>query len=32
MSQEDFMTAVTGTDRSLWRDNVGFFPPETPLY
>jgi len=31
VSQEDYMTAVTGTDRSLWRDNVGFFPPETPL-
>jgi peptide/nickel transport system substrate-binding protein len=29
--QEDFMTAVIGTDRSLWRDEVGFFPPGTPL-
>jgi len=31
ISQADFMTAVTGTDHSLWRDEVGFFPPETPL-
>ncbi|MDO9708247.1 ABC transporter substrate-binding protein [Paracraurococcus lichenis] len=31
VSQADYMTAVTGTDRSLWRDEVGFFPPETPL-
>lgn len=29
--QEDFMTAVIGTDKALWRDNVGFFPPGTPL-
>ncbi|MCG7362328.1 ABC transporter substrate-binding protein [Roseomonas sp. ACRSG] len=31
VSQEDFMTAVIGTDRKLWRDGVGVFPPETPL-
>jgi peptide/nickel transport system substrate-binding protein len=31
INQADFMTAVTGTDRSLWRENVGFFPPETPF-
>lgn len=31
INQADYMTAVTGTDRSLWRDNVGFFPPETPF-
>jgi len=31
INQADYMTAVTGTDRSLWRDTVGFFPPETPL-
>lgn len=31
VSQADYMTAVTGTDRSLWREGVGFFPPETPL-
>ncbi|TCZ57958.1 ABC transporter substrate-binding protein [Roseicella aquatilis] len=31
VSQDDYMTAVAGTDRSLWRDHVGFFPPETPF-
>src|SRR5690606_41069173 len=31
VNQEDYMTAVIGTDRSLWRNDVGFFPPETPL-
>ena len=31
VNQADFMTAVTGTDRSLWRENVGVFPPETPM-
>jgi peptide/nickel transport system substrate-binding protein len=31
INQADYMTAVTGTDRSLWRDGVGFFPPETPF-
>lgn len=31
VTQSDFMTAVIGTDRSLWRDNVGFFPPGTPM-
>ncbi|WP_149538708.1 ABC transporter substrate-binding protein [Siccirubricoccus phaeus] len=31
INQADYMTAVTGTDRSLWRDGVGFFPPGTPL-
>jgi peptide/nickel transport system substrate-binding protein len=31
VEQADFMTAVIGTDRSLWRENVGFFPPGTPL-
>ena len=29
--QGDYMTAVIGTDRSLWKDGVGFFPPGTPL-
>jgi peptide/nickel transport system substrate-binding protein len=29
--QGDFMTAVIGTDKSLWRDNVGIFTPDTPL-
>ena len=26
-SQRDFMSAIGGDDRSLWRDNVGFFAP-----
>ena len=30
-SQADFMTAAAGTDRSLWRDGVGFFTPGTPM-
>jgi peptide/nickel transport system substrate-binding protein len=25
------MSAVIGTDNSLWRDKVGFFPPGTPM-
>ncbi|MCJ2052960.1 ABC transporter substrate-binding protein [Methylobacterium sp. J-070] len=29
--QSEFMQAVAGDDRSLWRDGVGFFCPETPL-
>ncbi|PWC28140.1 ABC transporter substrate-binding protein [Teichococcus aestuarii] len=31
VSQADFMTAVIGTDKSLWREGVGVFPPDTPL-
>lgn len=31
VDQADFMTAVAGTDRSMWRDKVGFFPPGSPL-
>jgi peptide/nickel transport system substrate-binding protein len=31
VNQADYMTAVIGTDRSLWREGVGFFPPDTPL-
>jgi peptide/nickel transport system substrate-binding protein len=31
VSQADYMTAVIGTDRSLWREGVGFFPPGTPM-
>ncbi|MES2709980.1 MAG: ABC transporter substrate-binding protein [Pseudomonadota bacterium] len=31
VNQADFMTAVIGTDRSLWREGVGFFPPGTPM-
>ncbi|TCZ57957.1 ABC transporter substrate-binding protein [Roseicella aquatilis] len=30
-SQADYMTAVIGTDRSMWQENVGFFPPGTPF-
>jgi peptide/nickel transport system substrate-binding protein len=31
VNQADFMSAVIGTDRSLWRTEVGFFPPGTPM-
>ena len=31
VAQADFMTAVIGADRSLWRDEVGYFTPATPL-
>lgn len=31
VNQADFMTAVIGTDKSLWRDRVGIFTPDTPL-
>jgi peptide/nickel transport system substrate-binding protein len=31
VNQEDYMTAVAGTDRTLWRTGVGVFPPDTPL-
>ena len=31
ISQADVMTAVNGTDRSNWRDGVGFFLPGTPM-
>lgn len=31
VDQEAFMTAVIGSDRSLWRDDVGIFAPGTPL-
>ena len=27
VDQSDYMTAVMGTDRSLWQDDVGFFTP-----
>ena len=30
ISQRDIMTAVFGTDESLWRTPCGFFPPGTP--
>ena len=29
--QSDYMTAVVGEDKSLWKDNVGVFTPGTPL-
>ena len=29
--QSEFMQAVAGDDRGLWRDGVGFFCPDTPL-
>ncbi len=31
VNQEDFMTAVAGTDRSIWQTGVGFFCPNSPL-
>ena len=31
VNQSAFMTAVIGADRSLWRDDVGIFPPGTPF-
>jgi peptide/nickel transport system substrate-binding protein len=31
VSQRDFMTAVIGTDASLWREGVGVFAPGTPM-
>ena len=31
INQKDFMTAMMGTDTSLWKTPCGFFPPGTPL-
>jgi peptide/nickel transport system substrate-binding protein len=31
IDQADFMTAVAGTDRSMWKDRCGFFLPGTPM-
>jgi peptide/nickel transport system substrate-binding protein len=31
VSQEDYMAAVAGNDRSLWHTPIGFFTPGTPL-
>jgi peptide/nickel transport system substrate-binding protein len=31
ITQSDFMTAIMGTDRSLWADGVGAFPTSSPL-
>jgi peptide/nickel transport system substrate-binding protein len=32
MSQEDYMLALVGDDRALWKPLPGFFTPGTPLY
>ncbi len=31
VQQSDYMTAVMGEDRKLWRDQVGYFCPGTPM-
>lgn len=31
ISQTDCMTAAAGTDRALWRDDVGYFLPGSPM-
>jgi peptide/nickel transport system substrate-binding protein len=31
VTQADYMTAINGADRSLWRDGVGYFCPGSPL-
>jgi len=31
INQEDFAIANAGTDRTLWRTGVGFFPPDSPM-
>jgi len=31
VSQRDVVMAMAGTDPSLWRDDVGFFCPDTPM-
>ncbi len=31
ISESDYMVAVAGKDRTMWRDNVGFFHPASPL-
>jgi peptide/nickel transport system substrate-binding protein len=31
VNQADFMTAVAGTDRSMWHDGVGIYCPGTPF-
>ena len=31
VNQAEFMTAVIGADHSLWREDVGIFPPGTPF-
>jgi peptide/nickel transport system substrate-binding protein len=32
LSQEDYMTALVGDDRNLWKVMGGYFTPGTPLY
>jgi peptide/nickel transport system substrate-binding protein len=32
LSQQDYMTALVGDDRNLWKVMGGFFTPGTPLY
>ncbi len=31
IDQADFMTAVAGTDPSMWKDRIGFFQPDSPM-
>jgi len=31
VDQADFMTAVAGTDREMWKPGIGVFPPGTPF-
>ncbi len=31
IKESDYMIAVAGEDRALWRDNIGFFHPDSPL-
>jgi peptide/nickel transport system substrate-binding protein len=32
LSQDDYMIALVGEDRALWKTLPGFFTPDTPLY
>jgi len=31
INQADFMTAVAGTDATMWKDKIGFFQPDSPM-
>ena len=31
VTQSDYMVAINGADKTLWRDNVGYFLPGSPL-
>jgi peptide/nickel transport system substrate-binding protein len=31
VTQSDYMIALNGSDKSLWRDGVGYFAPQSPL-